>query len=89
MADVLELPFLATNGRIPAAVWERLGETVSSLTGKRLIITLKEQKRKRSLNQNAYMWGVVITRITDAFRHAGNNVDSDDVFSFLKGRLES
>jgi hypothetical protein len=87
MSDVLELPFLATDGRIPTSVWERLGETVSRLPGKRFIITLKEQKRKRSLNQNAYMWGVVIKHITDAFREAGNNVDSDDVFSFLKAEV--
>jgi len=60
VSDTLELPFLATDGRIPTAIWERLGATVASMPGKRFILTLKEQKRKRSLNQNAYYWGVVV-----------------------------
>lgn len=87
MSDALELPFLATDGRIPASVWERLGETVSRLPGKRFIITLKEQKRKRSVNQNAYYWGVVVAAITQMFRDAGNYVDGEDVHEFLKLRV--
>jgi hypothetical protein len=87
MSDVLELPFQSVDGRIPESIWKRLGETVSRLPGKRFIITLKEQKRKRSLNQNAYYWGVVIAAITQMFRDAGNYVDGEDVHEFLKLRV--
>jgi hypothetical protein len=87
MSDVLELPFVAAEGRIPAPVWERLGETVSRLPGKRFVITLKEVKKKRSVNQNAYYWGVVIAAITQMFRDNGNYVDGEDVHEFLKLRV--
>jgi hypothetical protein len=87
MSDVLEIPFLATDGRIPSLVWERLAGAVSRLPGKRFIITLKEQKRKRSVNQNAYYWGVVVAAITQMFRDAGNYVDGEDVHEFLKLRV--
>ena len=54
------------------------------MPGKRLIITLKEQKRKRSLNQNSYYWGYVLPPLVAMFRDAGNNVDAEDVHSYLK-----
>ncbi|OWK34649.1 recombination protein NinB [Fimbriiglobus ruber] len=87
MSDVLELPFMAADGRIPSSVWERLGDTVSRLPGKRFVITLKEVKRKRSVSQNAYYWGVVIAEITKMFRDHGNYVDGEDVHEFLKLRV--
>src|ERR1700712_598821 len=87
MSDVLDIPFLATDGRLPPSVWQRLGEAVAQMPGKRFIVTLKEQKRKRSLNQNAYYWGVVIVAITQMFRDAGNYVDGEDVHEFLKLRV--
>lgn len=87
MSDALELPFVAAEGRIPTHVWERLGEAVSHLPGKRFVLSLKEVKRKRSLSQNAYYWGVVVAEITRMFRDAGNYVDDEDVHEFLKLRV--
>lgn len=87
MSDVLEIPFLAANGRIPPNVWDRLAEAVRLQPGKRFVLTLKEQKRKRSLNQNAYLWGVVYPAIVAVFREHGNNVDAEDVHDFLKDRV--
>jgi hypothetical protein len=84
MTEVLDIPFLATGGKIPADVWRRLGETVARMEGKRLIVSLKEQKRRRSLNQNAYYWGCVLPPLVAMFREAGNNVDAEDVHSYLK-----
>lgn len=84
MGDIIDIPFLATGGFIPTSVLQRLGLAVARMEGKRLIVTLKEQKRRRSLNQNAYYWGCVLPPIVLMFRDAGNNVDAEDVHSYLK-----
>lgn len=87
MSDVLEIPFKATGGRVPASVWQRLGAAVAGLEDKTLVLSLKEQKRKRSLNQNAYYWGVVVEAVTQMFREHGNYVDAEEVHEFLKLRV--
>lgn len=87
MANCLEIPFKAERGKIPASVLQRLAEAVAALEGKRLILALKEQKRKRSLNQNAYYWSVVVPAVTQMFREHGNYVDDEEVHEFLKMRV--
>jgi hypothetical protein len=87
MADVLEIPFVATAGLIPPHVRDRLTQAVSKMDGKRLILTLKEQKRRRSLNQNNYYFGVLVKRITVAFREAGNDMDEAEVHEYLKNEV--
>jgi hypothetical protein len=87
MSELLEIPFKPENGKPPTAVLHRFLECVSKMDGKRLVLTLKEQKRKRSQNQNAYYWGVVVAAVTQMFRDAGNYVDGEDVHEFLKLRV--
>ena len=87
MADILDIPFKATDGKIPASVWRRLVEAVTRLDGKTLIVSLKEQKRNRSLNQNAFYWGVVIPAVTQMFRDAGNYLDPEETHEFLKHQV--
>lgn len=83
-SPVLELPFHALAGKIPAPVMHRLLDAVAKMDGKRLILALREQKRRRSLNQNAYYWGCVLPPIVQMFREAGNAVDAEDVHAYLK-----
>lgn len=87
MTELLELPFKPENGKPPTAVLHRLLDAIAKMDGKRLILTLKEQKRRRSLNQNSYYWGVVIPPIVRMFREHGNMVDGQDVHEFLKLRV--
>jgi hypothetical protein len=87
MTDLLDLTFKPEQGKIPTSVLHRLIDAVAKMDGKRLILTLKEQKRKRSLNQNAYLWGVVYARIVEVFREYGNNVDAEDVHAYLKDHV--
>ena len=58
-----------------------------SLAGKRVTIKLSLYRKRRSNNQNAYYWSVIIPAITAMFREYGNNVDGDDVHEFLKLRV--
>lgn len=87
MTDALDLSFSAPDGRIPPVILHRLIEAVGKLPGKRFMLTLKEQKRKRSLNQNNYYWGVVVPAVTGMFREHGNYYDDNDVHEFLKLRV--
>jgi len=52
-----------------------------------MMLTLKEVKRKRSLNQNALYWGYIVPPIADMFRKMGTYVEHDDVHDFLKLRV--
>jgi hypothetical protein len=87
MSEVLDISFASDGGKIPTHILHRLIDAVSKAPGNRFVLTLKEQKRKRSLNQNAYYWGVVIPPILALLREHGNYVDAEDVHEFLKLRV--
>lgn len=80
----LEYVGLVVDGKLPAEVSRRISTAIRLMEGKRLRVILAEVKRTRSNNQNAYMWGVVYPPIVQMFREAGNNVDAEDVHSYLK-----
>lgn len=84
---MIELPFTPKDGKIPTAVLHRLLHAVGKASGKRLVLVLKEQKRRRSLNQNSFYWGVVVPAVTGMFREHGNYYDDNDVHEFLKLRV--
>ncbi|HZZ77471.1 MAG TPA: hypothetical protein VFE62_03070 [Gemmataceae bacterium] len=84
MTQTFTLAGMVSGGKLPPPMTAQIVDALSRLEGKVVEITLKERKKRRSNNQNAYMWGVVVKLITDAFRDAGNNVDAEDVFIFLK-----
>jgi hypothetical protein len=84
MSDVLDIPFLAADGRIPASVWTLLGETVSRLPGKRFVISLKEVKRKRSLSQNSFYRGPFIEAYRQWLLGHGTRLSGDQIHEGLK-----
>lgn len=79
-----DFPALVTNGTLPDAVNQRIAAYLKLLEGKRVVVSIKEQKRTRSGNQNRYLWGVVYAAIVDEFREHGNNVDVDDIHEYCK-----
>lgn len=87
MTELLDIPFTPDNGKPPTHVLHRLLDAISRAGDKRLVLTLKEQKRRRSLSQNAYLWSVVYARIVEVFREHGNNVDAEDVHAFCKDHV--
>jgi len=74
-------------GDISKSCRELITTAIKTLEGKTVVITIKEIKRKRSNYQNSYYWGVVIPPIQEVFIDAGNNVDSEDINTFLKGEV--
>lgn len=87
MTQSLEFCGLVTDGKLPAEVSDKIAAVIRRMEGKRVLVTVREQKRRRSLNQNAFYWGVVVEAVTQMFRDAGNYVDPEDVHDFLKLRV--
>ncbi len=47
-------------------------------------ITVERKRKKRSLSQNSYYWGVVIPICRRILENYGNEVDDEETHSFLK-----
>jgi len=85
--QTLEFSGLITAGKLPPSVSQQITSCLSGFEGKRVIVAIREQKKRRSLNQNAYLWSVVYGRIVDVFREYGNNVDAEDVHAYCKDNI--
>ncbi len=62
----------------------RYDQKVQSLEGKRIELVLRLQKSQRSLNQNAYYWGVAIKILCDHLGYADDEMHEILKFKFLK-----
>ena len=82
-----EVPSQVKQGKLSDAATGQLCTVLRSLEGKRVVVSVREQKRRRSNDQNAYLWGVVYPAAVAMFRDAGNMVDADDVHDFCKLRV--
>jgi hypothetical protein len=51
---------------------------------KDISIKIERKRKKRSLNQNQYYWGVVVPAIRQILEEYGNEVDDEETHSFLK-----
>jgi hypothetical protein len=69
LSDGAELQFLAE---------------LSHHEGKDICITVERKRKKRSLNQNAYYWKVVIPIVRAMLEDYGNELDDEETHSFLK-----
>lgn len=74
-------------GKLDQNISSHLSMCLRNMEGKRVRITLEEAKRRRSNNQNAYYWGVVIPIILAMFKDAGNDVDETEVHEYLKEHI--
>jgi len=52
-----------------------------------VVIEVKPEKKYRSVFQNSYYWGIVITSIATRLRELGHDVDKDLTHEFLKGKF--
>jgi len=76
-------------------VWARhFKEDVARLEGKRLTITIEQRRKKRSIEQNAYYWGVVVSMIQEGLREVGYYMTKDEAhelvkFKFLRRKIQN
>jgi hypothetical protein len=73
-----------TDGDLPSEAWVAFSAEIAHHTGKDICITIERKRKKRSLNQNAYYWSVVIPAIRKMLEEYGNEVDDEETHSFLK-----
>lgn len=73
-----------TNGKLSDGVSITIRQLIASMEGKNLVITVKEQGKRRSDQQNAFYWGVVIPAVKQMFEDAGTPCTPEDIHSFLK-----
>ena len=50
------------------------GDGVRSFEGKRIVLELREDKPRRSPNQNSYLFGAVLPTISEALGYADNDI---------------
>lgn len=56
--------------------------------GKEIILSLEEKKKRRTNQQNAYLWGVVYALALDGFIELGNNgLTKDDIHNYFKEKF--
>lgn len=80
----IELIAEVKNGHLNPKARTLLAGYLAKLEGKRVIIKLSKFVKRRSLQQNAYYWGVVLPMVWEMFQDAGNDMNKDEVHEFLK-----
>ncbi len=71
-------------GKIPLNISQSVRDVFGKLEGKTAQITIQERKKRRSLSQNSFYFGVVVPAIQNMFFDAGQSVSTDTVHEYLK-----
>ncbi len=85
MRAVPQIVSFIDGGRLDVRARQQIKRLFSLLEGRRVRLTVEEVKRKRSNNQNAYYWGVVVPMVQELFKDAGTDAEAQDIHEFLKG----
>ena len=81
-----------TNGQLSDEAELQFVAELAHHDEKDICITVERKRKKRSLSQNAYYWGIVIPACRGILEEYGNEVDDEETHSFLKehvGKLTS
>lgn len=84
MTTILDIACLVADGKLPASVSQQIVTALKGLCGKRIIITIKEQVRPRSLKQNKFYQGPFIESFRQHLLECGQRVSHDDIHSGLR-----
>ena len=61
---------------------------IAAHEGKDITITIQRTRKRRSNNQNAYYWGIIVPLVADGLEAlTGEIYGKDDVHAFLKGKF--
>lgn len=64
-----------------------LEKAIKIFAGQRIYITIEKQKKKRSIPQNRFLWGVVYDYVQRGMQQQGILASKNDVHEFLKHRF--
>jgi hypothetical protein len=73
-----------TNGQLGDTAELQFLAELAHHEGKDICVTVERKRKKRSLNQNSYYWGIVIPLVRKLLEEYGNEVDDEETHSFLK-----
>jgi hypothetical protein len=82
--NCLEYSCLVSGGKIPLEVSRAVAVALRHLDGKRVIVSLREHRARRSNPQNRYYWGVVVPLVLQMFVEAGNDTTAEEVHEYMK-----
>ncbi|OWK42032.1 hypothetical protein [Fimbriiglobus ruber] len=84
MTRALEFVCPVVDGRLPERDARRIGDVIRKFDGKRIVVSIREQKKPRSLNQNAFYHGPFIEAFRVCLLECGHRLSSEDIHSGLR-----
>lgn len=73
-----------TSGNLKITDRPSFTSLVATLKDGEYIMTIEKKKRKRSLNQNSYLFGVVVEMVWKGLCDLGHEVSKEETHEFLK-----
>jgi len=82
----MKLKFAAkvVDGTLKVSRRSEFVEALNGFEGKEITITVEKKKKERSLQQNAYYWGVVIPLTQTGLIETGNKFSKEETHELLK-----
>lgn len=81
----ITFPTKVINGTI-SSNRKPIKEAIVAFEGKEITITIAKKSKKRSNDQNAYLWGVVYPIVKNGLKEIGyNQITTEQVHELLKG----
>jgi len=77
-----------SDGQLKLSDRKRFDQDIKQFEGKRVEVVISKANKRRSNNQNAYYWGLVLPCAVQGFRDAGHEgITIDDAHRFFKDRF--
>ncbi len=76
-----------TKGHLDSGCRHSIQRLLKAHEGKKVRVTIEEYKKKRSSDQNAFYWGVVIPLVIEMFLDNGQPMSIEDTHTFLKEQV--
>ena len=80
---------ISEEGKVSVYNMPALNDWRQKNAGRDIVLCFKIKRRKRSNEQNAYYWGVVIPLMTEAINQLGHDLDEEETHEFLKSRFNT
>lgn len=71
-------------GRIPLPVRITIAALIAKVPGKRIRLTIALYKKKRSINQNSFYFGVIVPLVRQKLNEAGNDITDKGTHKLIK-----
>lgn len=75
------------HGRLPSQSSEAIRKFLEKLEGKQIEINIKQVRKTRSLDQNAYYHKVIVGMVRDALEELGHELSHLECHEWLKGKF--